>query len=281
MAERVRPRPFVKWAGGKAQLTAELLKRTPAFNTYLEPFVGGGAFFFALYREKRIKRAYLADLNQDLIDAYVAIRDEVSAVIEILAGYPHDKTFFYDIRAQDPAELNLAERAARLIYLNRTCYNGLYRVNRQGKFNVPFGSYKSPTICDARNLRAVSKALQKVEIQCTSFENVVQKAQKGDLVYFDPPYEPISRTSNFTSYQATGFTKESQKKLLQVCQELTHRQVQFMLSNSSAELIRELYRHNGFSIHEVQAKRAINSNPRKRGKLTELIVTNCSPEPSD
>jgi len=280
MAQRPLPRPFVKWAGGKTQLSSELFSRTPLqFNNYYEPFVGGGAFFFSLYRAGRIKHAYLSDLNAELIDAYVAIRDNVEDLIKILSTYEHDKDFFYRIREQDAKKLNLFERAARLIYLNKTCYNGLYRVNRQGQFNVPFGSYKSPRICDSENLREVSTALQGVKIACRPFEKVVRNAKKGDFVYFDPPYEPLSRTANFTSYHKRGFSQDSQKRLRDVCHKLTQNQVQVLLSNSSAALIHELYSDNGFHIDEVKANRAINSNPKKRGKLTELVVTNYAKEP--
>ncbi len=276
MAQLVVPRPFLKWAGGKTQLTKELLKRLPPdFKNYHEPFVGGGALFFALMRAKnKIKKAYLADLNTELVDTYLAIRDDVETLITVLAGYPHDRDFFYDIRAQAPAEMDRAYRAARMIYLNKTCYNGLYRVNRKGKFNVPFGSYKSPKICDEVNLRAVSEVLQKVEIEQRSFETVLQCARKNDLVYFDPPYQPVSKTANFTSYQPTGFGQAEQQKLSEVCHKLGAKQAKVMLSNSNATLIHELYSTNGFCINKVQANRAINSNPKKRGKLTELIVTN-------
>lgn len=279
MAKLVTPRPFVKWVGGKTQLVNELLKRTPPFfKKYYEPFVGGGAFFFALHRDRGIKRAHLADLNLELMDTYKAIRDDVVKLVELLAGYPHDKNFFYEIRAQNPENMTPIERAARMIYLNKTCYNGLYRVNRKGQFNVPFGSYKSPKICDEKNLLAVSKTLRNVEFECAVFDDILKKVQKDDLVYFDPPYEPISKTANFTSYQQGGFTQDSQERLRDVCHKLTRRKVKFILSNSSANLIRELYGSNGFHVNEVLATRSINSNPQKRGKLTELIVTNYLPE---
>ncbi len=274
MPKIVPPRPFLKWAGGKTQLCNELLNRTPDFGRYLEPFVGGGALFFALVRAGKIKRAYLSDLNTELIDTYLAIRDSVDELIPELSIYEHKKDFFYDLRALDPDDMTQVKRAARMIYLNKTCYNGLYRVNQQGKFNVPFGSYKSPLICDRENLLRVAEALQNIEIECASFEAVVKKARKNDFVYFDPPYEPLSKTANFTSYQPGGFNQEAQTQLQQVCEKLHSRQVKFMLSNSAAGLIRELYNGNGYQIDEVKANRAINSNPKRRGKLTELIVTN-------
>lgn len=275
MPKITSPRPFVKWAGGKAQLTTELLKRAPSqFEDYYEPFVGGGAFFFALHRAGRVKKAFLSDLNAELVNAYIMIRDRVEDLIKVLSEHKHNKEFFLKIRKRNPNRLSEINRAARLIYLNKTCYNGLYRVNQKGQFNVPFGSYKSPKICDAENLRRVSNALSNVEIRCESFEAVVDKAGPDDFVYFDPPYEPLSKTAKFTSYQRTGFDQNAQKNLHDVCHQLSGKSSKFMLSNSSASLIEELYSDNGFYMHRVQAIRAINSNPKRRGKLTELIVTN-------
>ena len=200
------PRPFLKWAGGKTQLTDALLERMPVyFNTYHEPFVGSGALFFRLHREGKIKHAILSDINAELIDTYLAIRNHVWEVIQLLSDFPHNESFYYQIREKDPWSMSLAERAARMIYLNKTGYNGLYRVNRQGKFNVPFGRYKAPKYLDKDNLLAVSLALQNVEILCAPFETVLERAGPGDWVYFDPPYVPVSQTSNFTSYYARGF----------------------------------------------------------------------------
>jgi len=170
--------------------------------------------------------------------------------------------------------MDLPERAARMIYLNKTGYNGLYRVNRQGEFNVPFGRYKSPKYCDVDNLYAVSKALQDVNITCAPFEKVLEHAKPGDFVYFDPPYVPVSKTANFTAYQVNGFSQDDQRKLRDICVELTARDVNVMLSNSDTDLVRTLYDSPNFTFSEVQANRAINSNAKKRGKVTELIVTN-------
>ncbi len=269
------PRPFLKWAGGKNQLTEALLEHMPpAFNVYHEPFVGSGALFFRLYRERRIRRAVLSDRNAELIDTYLAIRDHVREVISLLSEFPHDKAFYYAIREKDPWKLTLPERAARMIYLNKTGYNGLYRVNRQGKFNVPFGRYKSPKYVDPENLLAVSHALQEVEILCVPFETVLQRAAAGDWVYFDPPYVPLSRTANFTAYYAEGFGLSDQERLRDVCLELSKKGVYVTLSNSDTQLIRSLYGLPEFSIYEVLANRAINSNSARRGKITELIITN-------
>lgn len=269
------PRPFLKWAGGKTQLADALLQRRPArFQTYHEPFVGSGAIFFRLYREGLIQRAILSDANAELIDAYRAIRNHVSEVMEILSELPHSKEFYYEIRSQDPWALSLPERAARMIYLNKTGYNGLYRVNRQGRFNVPFGRYKSPTYLDRENLLAASQALQHVEILCAPFDTVVERAEPGDWVYFDPPYVPVSQTANFTSYYANGFTLQDQERLRDVCIALSQKEVYVMVSNSDATLVRSLYASPHFTVDEVQANRAINSNGAKRGKITELVIMN-------
>lgn len=269
------PRPFLKWAGGKTQLADALFERMPiSFHGYHEPFVGSGAIFFRLYREQRIQRAVLSDLNVELIDTYIAVRDCVSDVIKILSDFPHEENFYYDIRAKDPRKLSLPERAARMIYLNKTGYNGLYRVNRQGMFNVPFGRYKSPKYLDKKNLQAVSRALQNVEILCAPFETVLDRANAGDWVYFDPPYVPVSQTANFTSYHANGFGLRDQERLRDVCIELSRNNVYITLSNSDTEIIRSLYGSAYFTIDEVLANRAINCNGAKRGKITELVITN-------
>ncbi len=269
------PRPFLKWAGGKTQLADALLERMPlVFNVYHEPFVGSGALFFRLYRERKIRRAILSDLNAELIDTYRAIRDNVSDVIKLLSEFPHDREFYYAIREQDPWQLSLPERAARMIYLNKTGYNGLYRVNRQGKFNVPFGRYKSPKYLDQENLIAVSQALQNVEILCTPFQTVLERVVPGDWVYFDPPYVPLSQTANFTSYHANGFGLSDQEHLRDICVELSKEKVYVMLSNSDTEIIRSLYNLPYFTIDEVWANRAINCNGAKRGKIKELVITN-------
>jgi DNA adenine methylase len=275
MADRPVPRPFLKWAGGKAQLVDELVARLPpAFDAYHEPFVGGGALFFRLVRDGRIRYATLSDLNAELVDAFVAIRDSVDEVIDELSWYPHSREFYYELRAQDPSCLDGVVRAARMIYLNKTGYNGLYRVNRRGQFNVPFGRYKAPTYLDAANLRAVSLALQAVPIVCAPFASVLDRAQPGDLVYFDPPYVPLSSTARFTAYQAGGFSLDDQRHLRDLCRELTRRGVSVLVSNSDTPLVRDLYAGPPFAVGEVRAHRAINSAGDRRGKLTELVVTN-------
>jgi DNA adenine methylase len=269
------PRPFLKWAGGKMQLVDELAKRAPAqFKVYHEPFLGGGAFFFHLYRLGRIRHAVLSDINAELIATYEAIRDRVEEVIHLLGEFPYDRDFYYSLRAKDPWQLSPAERAARMIYLNKTGYNGLYRVNRQGKFNVPFGRYKSPKYYDPENLRAVAIALREVQLVCASFETVLERAAKGDFVYLDPPYVPLSATANFTEYHATGFDLASHRLLRDVALNLDRRGVYVLISNSDTQLVRELYNTACFHIDLVWAGRAINCNGRKRGKVSEAIITN-------
>lgn len=272
---RFIPRPFLKWAGGKTQLIDKLVERSPLkYGNYHEPFVGAGALFFRLYRDNKIRRAFISDLNAELIDSYITIRDQVEEVLQLLAKYPHSEDFYYELRAQDPWLMSRPRRTARMIYLNKTGFNGLYRVNSQGKFNVPFGRYKKPDYCDKRNLRAVSKALQNVKISCASFEKVQRQAKPGDFVYFDPPYVPLSKTANFTAYQANGFSHEQQIQLRDICVNLTNRGIYVMLSNSGTEIVRQLYSLPRFSIEEVKASRAINCNVNGRGKLVEFIVTN-------
>ena len=275
MAASALPRPFLKWAGGKTQLADALLARTPpTFGTYHEPFVGSGALFFRLYRERKMARAILSDINPELIDTYLAIRDQPEAVIKLLGEFPYEEAFYYQLRDRDPWALSQAERAARMIYLNKTGYNGLYRVNRQGRFNVPFGRYKSPRYVDPENLLAVSRALQEAEIYCAPFESVLTRAKMGDWVYFDPPYMPISETAHFTAYYADGFGLEDQTRLRDACLRLTDMEVYVMVSNSDSPVIRALYGQPCFAIDTVFANRAINANSARRGKVAELVIVN-------
>ena len=266
-------RPVLKWAGGKRQLLPELLRRLPAaFGAYHEPFVGGGALFFALAAQGRVGRASLSDANPSLIDVYLALRDEVEAVIAHLRQQKHDRDHYYAVRALRPEDLSLPERAARIIYLNKTCYNGLYRENRAGQFNVPFGRYTNPTICDEPNLRAASAVLQGVDIAQRHFATVLDYARPGDLVYFDPPYDPLSATANFTGYDRRGFGPDDQRQLRDVFAELGRRGVRAMLSNSDTPFIRELYA--GFPLEQVFVGRAVNSRVEGRGKVAEVVVVN-------
>lgn len=266
-------RPFIKWVGGKTQLISELTRRLPlSFNRYFEPFVGGGALFFSL----QPKTAFLSDINDELINAYLVVRDRVESLIRSLRRHTYEEDYYYNVRAwdRDPSysRKSAAARAARLIYLNKTCYNGLYRVNAKGHFNVPFGEYNNPTILDASNLRECSRVLFNATIDRQGFLDVEKQAKKGDFVYFDPPYAPLSATSKFTSYASGGFGADEQKALRDVCIKLDRKGVKFMLSNSSAPLILELYKR--FNVEFVKANRFVNSKVAGRGKINEVIVRN-------
>jgi DNA adenine methylase len=281
----VPARPFLKWAGGKGQLLPELTRRLPPrFRRYHEPFVGGGALFFHLWNSGRLRDgATLSDLNPELVECYVAVRDRAEELIVALRRHePHsrDKDYFYEIRSWDKQpgfrERPAVERAARTIFLNRTCYNGLYRRNNKGFFNAPFGYYKNPLIVDEENMREVSRALQHVELTVADFGQVLDRAQPGDFVYFDPPYVPVSATASFTAYTGQGFAEDAQRRLAAVFFALAERGCYAMLSNSYTELARALY--SGQPIHEpVRASRKINCDGKKRGEVDELIV--CSYEP--
>jgi len=270
---KIECRPFLKWAGGKTQLLSALMKRMPAsYNRYLEPFLGGGALFFAL----QPKASYLADYNGDLINCFEVVRSDVDELIEELKRYKYEREMYYAVRDLDRtaefAKLSAVKRAARFIYLNKTCFNGLYRVNSKGHFNVPFGAYKDPRILDAENLRACREALSSAVLKQGSFEEIAEVADKGDFVYFDPPYAPVSDTADFTQYVTGGFDASSQELLLLTCLKLHQKGVQWMLSNSNAPLIQELYR--GFKVETVEAGRSINSKAEKRGPVLELIIRN-------
>jgi DNA adenine methylase len=266
-------RPVLKWAGGKGRLLPELLARIPdSFHTYHEPFIGGGALFFALAGRGRIEQAYLSDANSSLIDVYLGLSDSVDEVIAALREHMYEREHYYRVRALRPEDLSLPERAARVIYLNKTCYNGLYRENRRGEFNVPFGRYKNPTICDEPNLRAASRVLRGVDITRRHFSTILNYAKEGDFVYFDPPYHPVSATANFTAYDRDGFDPDDQRELRDVFAALAGRGARAMLSNSDTPFIRELYA--GFHVDQILAARAVNSKANGRGKVAEIIVRN-------
>ena len=268
------PAPFLKWAGGKRQLLPALMAHLPErIGNYHEPFLGGGALFFALVRAGLLAghKAFLSDTNPELIAAYRAIQHDVEAVISCLRRHRHDRAEFYRVREQDWRALSPPEAAARTIYLNRTGFNGLYRVNRQGRFNVPFGRYKNTRFCDEDNLRAVSRALRKAKLCQEPFERVLARTQRGDLVYFDPPYVPLSPTASFVSYAKDGFSLEYQERRAEAFEELTHRGVHVMLSNSAVPWVRR--RYQGHRIHEVLARRNVNSKAERRGPIKELLIT--------
>lgn len=261
-------RPFVKWAGGKRQLLPELLRYVPErHGRYFEPFVGGGALFFEL----RPPVALLTDVNERLIRTYRGVRDHVGRVIELLDSYPHDEKFFYELRDLDVDTQTDADVAAWFIYLNKVGFNGLYRVNRKNRFNVPFGRHKNPTICDHATLRACSAALARASLEVADFETAVAQAAPGDLVYFDPPYVPLSVTSSFTSYTSGGFGRDAQVRLRDLALELKQRGVHVLLSNSSADFVRDLYQPS-FITTEVSATRLVNSKVTRRGAITELVI---------
>lgn len=274
-----KPKPFVKWVGGKRQLLAQFrrlnLYPPEKFDIktgrYFEPFVGGGAVFFDLLP----KEGYLSDLNKELVTAYNVIKSDVDGLIKSLKKHKTDKEYFLDIRAQDPKTLSDLNVASRFIFLNRTCFNGMYRVNSKGGFNVPYGKYNNPLICDEDNLKKVSKALQHVEIKHQDYKEVLKKAKKGDFIYFDPPYYPVSKTASFTSYTAESFLDKEQTELRDTVLELNKRGCYVMLSNSDTPFINKIYSgFKGIRISKVEAGRAINSNGSGRGKITEVLITN-------
>jgi DNA adenine methylase len=282
MATKSAAQPFIKWAGGKRQLLPALSEILPRrMKTYYEPFLGGGAVFFHLAAEGRFERAVLNDWNRELIDCYRVIRDFPDDLIRKLLDHMSNEwntaSYFDTIRAQKPEGLDPAERAARMIYLNKTCFNGLYRVNkRNGQFNVPFGRYKNPTLFNEQNLRACSQVLNRLAALHTGdFVNAVETAGEGDVVYFDPPYVPLSVTSNFASYTSDGFSINDHHRLAALFRELFEKGVAIVLSNSDTEIVRALYQ--GFEMHPVQAKRHINSKADGRGPVGELIIVGRRP----
>ena len=274
-----KPKPFVKWAGGKRQLLKQFRDLglyppelfDPTTNTYYEPFVGGGAVFFDLLPE----RAELSDLNRELVITYNVIKNNIDELIFSLKQHIYDKEYYLEVRAKNVNELSDIEVASRFIFLNRTGFNGLYRVNKKGQFNVPFGRYSNPVICDEENLRRVSRELQNVIIKHQDYTSVLKNAQKGDFIYFAPPYYPLNRTSSFTAYTSESFLEKEQTELRDTFVKLHKRGCYIMLSNSDTPFINDLYSEiDGATIHKITAGRAINSKGSGRGKITELLVTN-------
>lgn len=272
MSDIAPPRPFLKWAGGKRQLLPRILALVPPrVRTYVEPFIGGGALFFALAAARRFERAVLGDVNGELINCYETIRDDVEAVIVRLSRLRNTPATYYAIRGQSPERLEPAARAARVIYLNRCGFNGLYRVNSDGVFNVPFGRYARPKICDPERLRAASRALAGVELVRGDFRAVLGRRRLGpdDFVYLDPPYVPISKTASFTGY-AGAFSMDDQERLAKLLHKLAGKGVPALLSNSDCADTRRLYQ--GLTIESLPARRAINSVASRRGPVAELLV---------
>jgi DNA adenine methylase len=275
--------PFVKWAGGKGQLLSTLDKYFPSKITrYFEPFVGGGAVFFYLTSQKNMKaKSFLSDINNELIFAYKTIRDHIEELITILKVYEKNYKkspfeYYYKLRT-DINLSNTIEKTARFITLNKTCYNGLYRVNKNGIFNVPIGRYKNPIICNSSNLRNISMILKHstTNLQISDYKKILlEQTQENDFIYLDPPYYPISVTSNFTSYTNIGFNNRNQEELAKIFKKLTDKGCKILLSNSDSEYIRELYSEFNENIIQVKVQRVINSKASKRKDHTELIISN-------
>jgi DNA adenine methylase len=277
--------PFVKWAGGKTQLLPALDKHIPfAFNRYFEPFLGGGPMFFFLSSKNLQFTSYLSDINQELISAYKVVKYKVDELIGLLRH--HEKEYkklpyeyYYELRATIKPSLTEVERAARFITLNRTCYNGLYRVNSRGIFNVPMGRYKNPVICDSANLKRVSDALRdsKAELRTGDYKDILlNEAGEDDFIYLDPPYNPVSNTAYFTRYTHSGFTSKDQEELASVFGLLNDRKCKVLLSNSNTPFIRNLYKDFANYTEELDVVRAINSNASKRMGHKELLIRNYS-----
>jgi DNA adenine methylase len=275
----VEPKPFVKWAGGKRQIIDAISKHIPSeFGCYFEPFLGGGAVLFHLLQKNPQMRCRVSDLNSDLVLAYVTIRDRVEELIQSLQNHAKNyhknpDSYYYGVRENEPK--NQIEKVSRLLFLNRTCFNGLYRVNSKGKFNVPLGRYSNPNIVNEENLLAVSHTLQskRIQISCRDFASVLQDAKKGDFVYFDPPYQPVSKTANFTSYTNKDFGYKDLEKLVVVSEKLSDRGCKVLHSNSNSKEVRSLFSRD-WKIVEIAANRAINSNSAKRTGQTELLIKN-------
>lgn len=269
---------FVKWAGGKGQLIEQFKPLFPKkFNRYFEPFVGSGAVFFYIIQKYNPKEILISDINEELINTYQVIKNNVEELILKLKELKklhvsESKNHYYTVREKEPEYLSKIDIAARFIYLNKTCFNGLYRVNSKGKFNVPMGSYKNPDIVQEEKLRLVSKLLKNVKIKVMSFEKILDYAKKDDFIYFDPPYYPLENGKNFTTYTKNVFLEKEQKKLADVFKKLDKKKCFVMLSNSDTKLIKDLYKD--YNIKIVKATRMINCDSTKRGKINEVVVTN-------
>lgn len=267
--------PFLKWVGGKRQLMNTITQHIPTqISTYYEPFVGGGAVLF----NNQPKKAVISDLNSELINVYKVIKEFPNELIEDLKTHKNEADYFYETRALDRSsqysDLSSIKKASRVIFLNKTCYNGLYRVNNAGEFNSPFGRYKNPNIVNESTIKAVSDYLNtnKIEILNSDYEEALKNIRKGSFVYFDPPYAPLSKSSNFTGYNQGGFDMQDQVRLRDLCDKLNKKGIKFLLSNSDTPLISELYKD--YKITLVKANRSINSNAKKRGEINEVLIKN-------
>lgn len=279
METNIKAKPFVKWVGGKRQLINQFkdLELLPPKdfdfenNKYFEPFIGGGAVFFEILP----KNSIISDMNIELIKTYQTIKDNVEKLINSLKKHENNKEYFLEIRRKSINDLDDLSIASRFIYLNKTAFNGMFRVNSRGEYNVPYGKYSNPLVCDENNLRNVSSVLQKVEIYHRDYSEVKNFAQKGDFIYFDPPYYPLNKTSSFTSYTKDGFLESTQVELRNIFEELSGKGCYVLLSNSDTDFIRNIYKDiKNVNIHKVFAGRAINSDSSKRGKITELVISN-------
>ncbi len=275
--------PFIKWVGGKRGLLDQILPLFPSdFNNYFEPFVVGGAVFFELFLQGKLKnkKIFLSDINDELINTYKVVKNSPEALIQNLKKFQkeHSHEFYYEIREWDRKEsykqLSNLEKATRFIYLNKTCFNGLYRVNKKGYFNTPIGRYKNPKIVDEETILNASEALQNATIVKQSFEDVLKYVKKDDLVYFDPPYYPLNETSNFTSYHSNCFLEDEQIKLYEVFDKLAKNKVLVVESNSDTDFIKNLYKK--YNIQIVNANRFINSKSNGRGKINEVLIRSFS-----
>ncbi|HSE19581.1 MAG TPA: DNA adenine methylase [Pyrinomonadaceae bacterium] len=270
--------PFLKWAGGKRQLIPKIRALLPRkYRLYFEPFVGAGALLFEL----QPAMAVINDMNAELINCYEVIKAFPEQLLEHARSHPINKKYFYRLRSQDRdpgfAKLSPLERASRIIFLNKTCYNGLFRVNSRGQFNVPFGKYRDPRVVDDNVIRAVSQYLNEAQVQIRNedFEVALKDAKRDDFIYLDPPYDPLSDTSSFTGYYLPSFDRTEQRRLRDVCDDLHKRGCKLLLSNSATDFIRELYSDNSkYTIINVNANRSINSARNGRGKVSELLILN-------
>lgn len=268
--------PVLKWVGGKRQLLAEIEQHLPpSFSTYYEPFLGGGAVLFHL----QPARAVVNDINAELINVYEVIRSDCPGLLADLKKHHNEAEYFYSLRAKDRdreqyAALNPVQRASRILYLNKTCYNGLFRVNRSGQFNVPFGRYKNPNIVNEKRIRAAHRYFNRARLTflCGDFAAAVRGSKAGDFVYFDPPYDPVSASANFTAYVRHGFDRQQQLRLKELCDQLSRRGVKFLLSNSATAFILDLYRD--YDVNTVRARRAVNTKADQRGFVDEVLIKN-------
>jgi len=270
--EDLATRPFLKWAGGKRRLVSTLRRLAPAtWNRYFEPFLGGGALFFAMPQPD----SFLSDANDELMRCYRVVRDDPDALIDDLGSHVYSRAHYNDVRALDPAQLTDIQRASRLVFLNRTCFNGLWRVNRRGQFNTPMGRYTNPTLVPAAEIRAASRALQGCHLATADFQSAVADCQSEDLVYFDPPYVPAGGYADFDRYHAECFSSPDHERLATVAASLAERGCHVLLSNSDTPLVRRLYA--GWHITPIAMPRSINCLGSRRGSVAELVISSVTP----